>query len=1325
MTFRTATKFSGLTSYPNSLSEVQAGALQLASNVVLDRPGVVSPRRGQRAFTVYNINLLTQNQATGGDTLQTAEGFVNNDTLAYGIASSDFMVASTGIGTPWQGEYDIRFEQATASGGVCLMLSGLNPGDTYTFSAWLSRSTGGVISALSTAIASDSSILASTVTTPLTSANPQFYRIELTFTAPTDGLVQVGMGLDTIGDQDLYVDGCQLETGAAASPWVLPSSMICSRLFQVRENLYGFFTSDGLPTSPGQFIRLVDTVDGLPRPASVTAAFAAPQQNFFFPPPANAVHSLQANGNTFFTTDDGIMKLLADLVGADSGTIVPAGMPYALDTQVTLTTPAAGTLGWLAGGYATAYRVVWGNSDPQGNLTLGAPSPLVVAENPVQEDQGQLQPALIPSDPAQPYPATLLFVALPWTATIAASYDVAVQQGGTLVHGRMFCSALAGATAQIVFSDTAQYFGPVGTPVSVVIYGTVSTFATPTVTFPAGFVQNGGAGWGGSRTTIYQPVPEAAPATTAGASAVSAVLTTPSATTVTVTAGSPFTLGPVGLLSACMVLNEQLPYVYVEPAVGPVQIPAVGDALDLPGVLPRPVVTAVNAIGTGYAVTLDAFPTNLVLTGIGLFDIYRPATVTVDFVVPFEAYLYTAASTGQQTVSFYQVYRSYQQAEITDGVVVSPTDEMQLCYQGEITGTSGASTISFEDIAPDATLGAALYTSPSQPGGILAARYQPPVASDMTDYLSSALFANCWLPARSSMQLLGVTLINGATPALQPNDVITINGVAFTAVAGAPATPQEFQISAGSGSVTADNNATVANLSRAVNKFYLTVTGGGAIGEMVTVLSTSSPSTMGGTFTVQSARGLGTFTLTFTAAPGFPHDSPFSQLPTGTTEPQQVQNALFYSPPDQPEACPLTNFYNVGQPNYPIQRVMTLPGSCIVFKPYEDLFQLPGVTAAKLSVQQFNTTIRLLANESAVALQSTIMCFTNQGVVTVSPNGVQITSLPINDTLLGLNSLPAFASTAFAVAHEAERRYMLWSPTTEADTLPTQAYSYNLLTNAWSVWPLVRVCGLVNDDDQLLYTGGQDATAVYNLPAVYKEASLGPAGSQLNYGDEAALGNFNVSPSSNAAGTISGLLDGSPARIVAAFGQGSSLLVTLSDGSQVMAVVATLTEVNTTTLDVTLLTPLEMGFETAGACQLVQATECSFAPVPIVGDDPGSVKQFQEFVFNFVTTSCANMECVTASDFGQDPTILPLTLYDQTGLVPGTGWGVGPWGNFPWGGAAAGLPTYVQSARQLVPLISARGHNWFPVFTARVALNYFAAQGLTLAWTALQTLRTK
>jgi len=90
------------------------------------------------------------------------------------------------------------------------------------------------------------------------------------------------------------------------------------------------------------------------------------------PAGAIAIHGLEANKNFYFTTDAGIKKL-----DAVAGTIGDAGMYKGLDGTATKNS----SVGFLADDNQVAYRVVWGITDANGNLVLGAPSQRFIGIN--------------------------------------------------------------------------------------------------------------------------------------------------------------------------------------------------------------------------------------------------------------------------------------------------------------------------------------------------------------------------------------------------------------------------------------------------------------------------------------------------------------------------------------------------------------------------------------------------------------------------------------------------------------------------------------------------------------------------------------------------------------------------------------------------------------------------------------------------------------------------------------------------------------------------------------------------------------------------------
>lgn len=85
----------------------------------------------------------------------------------------------------------------------------------------------------------------------------------------------------------------------------------------------------------------------------------------YSPPTNNFINSTQANGNFYFTTNNGVYKL-----DSLTGTPKRAGVPEGLD--VTLAVSGAGTA--VVTNSQVAYALVWGYVDANNNLILGAPT---------------------------------------------------------------------------------------------------------------------------------------------------------------------------------------------------------------------------------------------------------------------------------------------------------------------------------------------------------------------------------------------------------------------------------------------------------------------------------------------------------------------------------------------------------------------------------------------------------------------------------------------------------------------------------------------------------------------------------------------------------------------------------------------------------------------------------------------------------------------------------------------------------------------------------------------------------------------------------------
>lgn len=112
--------------------------------------------------------------------------------------------------------------------------------------------------------------------------------------------------------------------------------------------------------------------------------FASFSGNYLEPQTGLRIKSVESNGNFYFTSSEGIMKiaaLTASDLSTSSGFITKAGGIKAIDQTATLVITPGQSNGFLPQDSAVAYRIVWGTKDANGNLILGTPSQRTVIYN--------------------------------------------------------------------------------------------------------------------------------------------------------------------------------------------------------------------------------------------------------------------------------------------------------------------------------------------------------------------------------------------------------------------------------------------------------------------------------------------------------------------------------------------------------------------------------------------------------------------------------------------------------------------------------------------------------------------------------------------------------------------------------------------------------------------------------------------------------------------------------------------------------------------------------------------------------------------------------
>lgn len=607
---------------------------------------------------------------------------------------------------------------------------------------------------------------------------------------------------------------------------------------------------------------------------------------------------------------------------------------------------------------------------------------------------------------------------------------------------------------------------------------------------------------------------------------------------------------------------------------------------------------------------------------------------------------------------FYQIYRTKQTAFVSS-VAQDPGDEEYLVVQKILTSTDISNRyVTYTDQTPDVLLGQVLYTNPSQQT-IAGANYAPPLAKDMVFFKGNMLYANTTTKQQTIINMIQVPA-NG--------DTITIGGVVYTAASSENTATGTFKAFT-SGTVGQNIDDTARSLTHVINLY--------SSNTYYWAIYTSGYTSLPGQITLQE-RGIGGTAFVVISSAGTEY-SP--QIPaTGSTYSSSNdvnKHYLYVSKIQIPEAVPVGNFIPVGTSDKAILRVLALRDSIFVFKE-DGIYRILGTDITTFAVSLFDNTVILTALDSAVLLNNQIWAMTNQGVVSTSDSGVVIMSRPIEKDLITLSSslFTSFPSATFGIRYESDRHYMLACPTTSTDTLATQIWIDNFLTECWFNWPLTVTAGIVSlQPDDHLYM-------CYSTGQVVRERKNWTI---FDYADF----EFPVTVVSSSGATVTLT---STTNVAA----GDSLYQVDAIGSFVGQ------SIITAVVDATHITV------TDSTISWVARPATVYGPIPVnilytpIGGNFAWVKHFQDFQAFFRDATFTNLAFGFTSDF--DSTTDTVELVSQTGL----GFGLVPFGNEPFGGVG----TIAQVARTLVPRNKARCHWLTPSIMHSEALSNFALTGI-------------
>ena len=414
---------------------------------------------------------------------------------------------------------------------------------------------------------------------------------------------------------------------------------------------------------------------------------------------------------------------------------------------------------------------------------------------------------------------------------------------------------------------------------------------------------------------------------------------------------------------------------------------------------------------------------------------------------------------------FYQVYRSAQSSSDL------PEDELNLVFEDFPTSTDYTNGyVEVSDVTPEdfRTSGTPLYTNPISGETILQANEQAPLCTDIAEFKNSVFYANTKTRHKKNLNIISVSgLSNG--------DQITIG---FT---GGSSTTYTFQASENigarevllstSGTVAQNIDDTARSLVRVINR---------DTSSFVYAYYISSVNDVPGQILLE-ARSLSDtdFYVKVSDVSMSPNFNP--QLPTTETElsdNEEFPNRIYYSKTSEPEAVPIVNYFDVGERDSAIKRIIALRDSLFIMKE-DGIYRLSGSDTTSFVVSLFDSSSPIAAPDSAAVLNNQIYMLTRQGVVTVTDSGVSIISRDIERKILEpINKNSNFDQYIFGVSYESDRAYIMWMPEIANDTVATQCYRYNVFTRTWVRWDVSATCGLVIEGSDKLYIGAADTNGI-------------------------------------------------------------------------------------------------------------------------------------------------------------------------------------------------------------------------------------------------------
>lgn len=248
-------------------------------------------------------------------------------------------------------------------------------------------------------------------------------------------------------------------------------------------------------------------------------------------------------------------------------------------------------------------------------------------------------------------------------------------------------------------------------------------------------------------------------------------------------------------------------------------------------------------------------------------------------------------------------------------------------------------------------------------------------------------------------------------------------------------------------------------------------------GDKIIIVGSTTTPDVDGVQTV-SVTGASTFTIPFNVTIGGTAKYLKVTDAISFSNNEQKKNRVYYSKPNEPEAVPLVNFFDVGASDRAILRIFPLRDSLFIYKE-DGLYRVSGENAP-FQLSLFDSSCNLLAPDSLDVANNIIYGWTTQGIQCTTEAGVNTISRPIDVDILKLatNQYTNFKTVTWGVGYESDNSYIVCTLQKTTDTVAKIAYRYGILTNTWTTFDWSKTCGIVNTTDDKLYLGAGDTNFI-------------------------------------------------------------------------------------------------------------------------------------------------------------------------------------------------------------------------------------------------------